>query len=1144
MDIVTDLTSQCVSFITVAQEAYKQQLPSGKDTGAAFPRLIKEIQTLEVDLAACGPNLRNRVFELVWRSEPDNPAERKESHETEEQYLRRVGDEQKAKDDENLRCFFDTCKDLFFWLDRCRREHQVTMGNLYSSAYEWRAVVREVLYKYFEERIVLVGFLQYMPIQIIFCVGGKDKTAKDQRMLQIWMPDCKLNPLSLKDKETIENWWKEPYQEKILSTEGKKELANGRPRSEIAHDLLGDDHALLQDLLLEENAVPFENLFIDELNEIAKSRGERRHVAGSGEWWNGAADFEEIRDPNLRAKEMNLYGLAFSGGGIRSATFNLGILQKLAELGIMPRFDYLSTVSGGGYIGSWYASWLKRAGSMAKVDDRLNPQKSADPLADEVRPIRWLRMFSNYLAPNASIMSADSWTMGVTWLRNTMINQVLLLFALCVVLSTLGGLFGVWKLEVQYCWVLTDWAMWLISALLLFSGSLFAGAGMHAFSPDTPPKNLKIEKSPSFYYWIYGWGILSAILVSTWMSGHVKDHIDFSAKLALMVVPCDLSFMAFLLVAWIGGYHRCAQPNMGTSSVYFLIILSSLIAALAGAVLIAVAWDLLAAIHGIVAPKHDNASLFKYFSYKLAFVLGVPLILEVMSITVVVRMAILGVLFPDLRREWWGRIGAIAHRFMALWILVTFCTLLLPDYFRLLASGVTRQTFTAIFGSWTAIIGSAVKMAYSSGSPAGDAKKTSLSFSELFIRFAPYLFALGFILFGSIILNYMYRIFGVTVDKTNYWYIHLLTALVLGLITWGLSSRTGVNEFSLHHFYRNRLTRAYLGATLRRESRERSVNTFTNFDQEDDLLLMELTTDKHYFGPYPLINTTLNATVVTDLDRQDRKGESFVFTPKYCGFDVSRTRPSANSRTNVFEYAYRPTAGFAYAQGPSLGTAFTISGAAVSPNMGYHSSPATAFLLTIFNVRLGWWIGNPRTDKWRRSDPKTGIFYLLDDLIGKSDITSDYVCLSDGGHFDNMGIYELVRRKCRYILLCDAEEDEQTTCEGLANAIRRCRIDFGVEIKLDLVPITKKDKDTGFCESHTVKGTIWYPGDDQSPSGTLIYVKTSLTGKETVDIREYFLDNLAFPQQSTGDQFFDESQFESYRQLGYQSISKAKDLRK
>lgn len=153
------------------------------------------------------------------------------------------------------------------------------------------------------------------------------------------------------------------------------------------------------------------------------------------------------------------------------------------------------------------------------------------------------------------------------------------------------------------------------------------------------------------------------------------------------------------------------------------------------------------------------------------------------------------------------------------------------------------------------------------------------------------------------------------------------------------------------------------------------------------------------------------------------------------------------------------------------------------------------------------------------------------DLIGQSNIDSNYVCLSDGGHFDNMGLYELIRRRCTFIILSDAEEDQDATCEGLANAIRRCRIDFGTDIHIDTTEIT------GLKKSHVVRGDIRYPGDNK-PSGTLIYIKTVVTGDELPDIKEYHAKNKTFPNQSTSDQFFDETQFESYRLLGYHSLAR------
>ncbi len=103
--------------------------------------------------------------------------------------------------------------------------------------------------------------------------------------------------------------------------------------------------------------------------------------------------------------------------------------------------------------------------------------------------------------------------------------------------------------------------------------------------------------------------------------------------------------------------------------------------------------------------------------------------------------------------------------------------------------------------------------------------------------------------------------------------------------------------------------------------------------------------------------------------------------------------------------------------GASLGVALAISGAAASPNMGYHSSPALAFLMTVFNVRLGRWCGNPVDESaWTRPGPHVAAWRLLRELLGLTTSTSGYVYLSDGGHFENLGLYELVRRRCRFVV--------------------------------------------------------------------------------------------------------------------------------
>jgi hypothetical protein len=183
--------------------------------------------------------------------------------------------------------------------------------------------------------------------------------------------------------------------------------------------------------------------------------------------------------------------------------------------------------------------------------------------------------------------------------------------------------------------------------------------------------------------------------------------------------------------------------------------------------------------------------------------------------------------------------------------------------------------------------------------------------------------------------------------------------------------------------------------------------------------------------------------------------------------------------------------------------------------------------MTILNVRLGWWLGNPRRDgPSSRPGPKFALKSLLGELFALSDGRSAYVNVSDGGHFDNLGIYELVRRRCPFIIACDAEADPFFRFEGLGGAIRKCRADFGVEIIINPTHIRGS-------KHHCVLGTIEYP---DAPMGQLLYIKASLTGDEPEDVQQYSTAHDTFPHESTGDQFFSESQFESYRQLGIHEI--------
>jgi hypothetical protein len=185
-------------------------------------------------------------------------------------------------------------------------------------------------------------------------------------------------------------------------------------------------------------------------------------------------------------------------------------------------------------------------------------------------------------------------------------------------------------------------------------------------------------------------------------------------------------------------------------------------------------------------------------------------------------------------------------------------------------------------------------------------------------------------------------------------------------------------------------------------------------------------------------------------------------------------------------------------------------------------------LLTMFNVRLAWWFPNPGKRKWERASPPIGIYYLVQEFLGMAGEDSDFVNVSDGGHFENLAVYELIRRRTKVIICSDAECDPGLAFGSLGNLIRICETDFGAKIDIDVSSIRKQDD--GLSRAHCAVGRIAY---SNGSIGYLIYLKASITGDENPAIQQYRSEHPDFPHQSTGDQFFTEDQFESYRRLGH-----------
>jgi hypothetical protein len=222
----------------------------------------------------------------------------------------------------------------------------------------------------------------------------------------------------------------------------------------------------------------------------------------------------------------------------------------------------------------------------------------------------------------------------------------------------------------------------------------------------------------------------------------------------------------------------------------------------------------------------------------------------------------------------------------------------------------------------------------------------------------------------------------------------------------------------------------------------------------------------------------------------------------------------------------------------SLGTAVAVSGAAASPSMGAQSpSAALSALMTLFNIRLGYWAPTPSLSYWRSGAARLWPVYTLQELISQTTDLLPYCNLTDGGHYENTGVYSLIQRGCNLIVVGECGADPEASLDDLGNMIRKVRIDFAAEVILDI------DKFRTDPRAHVLIGEIHYDSDHAAAIGlpanervgTIVVVKPNLAGDEPVDVRQYGFLNHDFPQQNTFDLWYDEAQFESYRRLGQES---------
>lgn len=368
----------------------------------------------------------------------------------------------------------------------------------------------------------------------------------------------------------------------------------------------------------------------------------------------------------------------------------------------------------------------------------------------------------------------------------------------------------------------------------------------------------------------------------------------------------------------------------------------------------------------------------------------------------------------------------------------------------------------------------------------------------------------------------------------------LLVSLLIFIVAGFLLSP---NLTSMHGYYRDSLARAY---KAHKENGRLKLSDLKKRNSKGPRK-----------APYPLINTCLNITGEKGGTNGDKtkagkvkKGKQFsdyfLLSPLYCGSQHTRYVDTSTSNYDTL----------------GLDAAMTASGAALNPGMGTGTIGFLSFFMTLLNIRTGHWSLNPEKTPFYFRFPFWP-YYLLSELFGSTHSKRWRINISDGGHIENLAVYELLRRRCKLIIAVDASADPAYNFGDLKNLVIRARNELGIEIKFKKDPeeIIKPKQSHGFSRNHYVLADlIELPTKEEkekekeketneSTFGLLVYIKASMiapttrqngknrTGKNSTDKDKpdsyyYKTYHPSFPHESTIDQFYDEPQWEAYHELG------------
>jgi hypothetical protein len=413
----------------------------------------------------------------------------------------------------------------------------------------------------------------------------------------------------------------------------------------------------------------------------------------------------------------------------------------------------------------------------------------------------------------------------------------------------------------------------------------------------------------------------------------------------------------------------------------------------------------------------------------------------------------------------------------------------------------------------------------------------NLGISKVFNRLESVLVGITLLLYIWVVIVGYKGIGGIPLDG-------IVTYAIIAVLLFLLVFFTNPNALSFHRFYRKQL-----------------ADLFLRFSGDYDNIPLQKVFDaksenpKDYISPYPLINTCLNLMNPRkdEAFQGTKTSDYFLLSPFFCGSKL---------------VGYVPTDRYYDYQRMTLPAAVTISAAAVNPGMGMYSNKLLSLFMTIFNFRLGFWISNPLVLIKARAIVWWPLYFFYE-LLGRIGSRNKMINISDGGHIENLGAYELLRRGCRLIISVDAGEDKGDSFADLNNFLIRARNEIGLEIRFrpneqpeDL--IRPRPSQVYSAKRYAVADIYkcWEEIDDPSepdgkkiinfsekirnetgPVGTFVYVKSAVRapeGKPDLDKKDalkygtykYKIYHPDFPHEPTSDQFFDKIQWEAYFQLG------------